>query len=164
MDKCPKCGKKLTIFNIKQECPGCGCDILYYDIEKRLEEDVKKRVVELGYITEEELKKRFTLSGIGLFVPMLILVPVMVYCINGASDFWSAFWQMTAIFMIGNIFDRLFIDEFWVGHTKAWFIPGTEDLMPYIPVKVKIKKWVGNLIMFPLISALIAGAVTLFAK
>ena len=39
MDKCPKCGKKLTIFNIKQECPGCGCDILYYDIEKRLEED-----------------------------------------------------------------------------------------------------------------------------
>ena len=39
MDKCPKCGKKLTIFNIKQECPGCGCDILYYDIENRLEED-----------------------------------------------------------------------------------------------------------------------------
>ena len=70
---------------------------------------------------------------------MLIFVPIMVYCINGASDFWSAFWQMTAIFMIGNIFDRLFIDEFWVGHTKAWLIPGTEDLMPYIPVKVKIK-------------------------
>ena len=128
------------------------------------EEDVKKRVVELGYITEKELKKRYALSGIGLFVPMLILVPVMVYCINGASDFWSAFWQMTAIFMIGNIFDRLFIDEFWVGHTKAWFIPGTEDLMPYIPVKVKIKKWVGNLIMFPLLSAIIAEAVTFFTK
>ena len=46
---------------------------------------------------------------------------------------------MTAVFMIGNLFDRLFIDEFWVGHTKAWFIPGTEDLMPYIPIKVKIK-------------------------
>ena len=39
MDKCPKCGKKLTIFNIKQECPECGCDILYYNIDKRLEED-----------------------------------------------------------------------------------------------------------------------------
>ena len=39
MDKCPKCGKKLTLFNIKQECPECCCDILYYDIEKRLEED-----------------------------------------------------------------------------------------------------------------------------
>ena len=128
------------------------------------EEDVKRRVVELGCITEKELKKRYAFAGIGLFVPMLILVPAMVYGINGASDFWSAFWQMTIIFMIGNIFDRLFIDEFWVGHTKAWFIPGTEDLMPYIPVKVKIKKWVGNLIMFPLLSALIAGAVTFFIK
>ena len=39
MDKCPKCGKKLTILNIKQECPACGCDLLYYDIDKRLEED-----------------------------------------------------------------------------------------------------------------------------
>lgn len=120
--------------------------------------------MELGYITEKELKKRCALSGIGLFVPMLIFVPIMVYCINGASDFWSAFWQMTAIFMIGNIFDRLFIDEFWVGHTKAWLIPGTEDLMPYIPVKVKIKKWVGTLIMFPLLSAIIGGAVTFFTK
>ena len=39
MDKCPKCGKKLTILNIKQECPDCGCDILYYNMDKRLEED-----------------------------------------------------------------------------------------------------------------------------
>ena len=128
------------------------------------EEDVKARVVELGYTTEKELKRSFTISGIALFVPMIIIVPLMVYYINGVSDFRSAFWQMTAIFMIGNLFDRLFIDEFWVGHTKAWFIPGTEDLMPYIPVKVKIKKWVGNLIMFPLLSAIIAGIATLFMK
>ncbi len=39
MDKCPKCGKKLTIFNIKQTCPECGCDILYYEMDKRLEAD-----------------------------------------------------------------------------------------------------------------------------
>ena len=128
------------------------------------EEDVKARVVELGYTTEKELKKSFTISGIALFVPMIIIVPLMVYYINGVSDFRSAFWQMTAIFMIGNLFDRLFIDEFWVGHTKAWLIPGTEDLMPYILVKVKIKKWVGNLIMFPLLSAIIAGIATLFMK
>lgn len=120
------------------------------------ENDVQRRVVELGYTTEQELKRRFAITAIALFVPMLILVPVMVYCVNGASDFWSAFWQMIAIFMIGNVFDRLFIDEFWVGHTKAWFIPGTEDLMPYIPVKVKLTKWIGNLIMFPAYSALIA--------
>lgn len=42
MDKCPKCGKKLTILNIKQTCSECGCDILYYDMDKRLEEDAKQ--------------------------------------------------------------------------------------------------------------------------
>ncbi len=26
---------------------------------------------------------------------------------------------------------------FWVGHTKEWIIPGTEDLMPYITAKDK---------------------------
>lgn len=41
---------------------------------------------------------------------------------NNLSNFWSAFWQMTVIFMVGNIFDRIFIDEFWVGHTKAWLL------------------------------------------
>ena len=39
MDKCPKCGNKLTVFNVRQNCPECGCDILYYDMDKRLEED-----------------------------------------------------------------------------------------------------------------------------
>ena len=39
MDKCPKCGKKLTIFNISQTCKECGCDILNYELDKRLEED-----------------------------------------------------------------------------------------------------------------------------
>ncbi len=42
MDKCPKCGKKLSMFYIKQECPECGCDILYYDLDKRLEEDAQQ--------------------------------------------------------------------------------------------------------------------------
>lgn len=39
MDKCPKCGKKLSLFYVKQTCSECGCNILYYDMEKRLEED-----------------------------------------------------------------------------------------------------------------------------
>ena len=38
-DKCPKCEKKLSFFYIKQNCPECGCDILNYNREARLEED-----------------------------------------------------------------------------------------------------------------------------
>ncbi len=45
-NKCPKCGKKLSIFYLKQNCPECGCNIMYYDMEKRLEEDSVKAEAE----------------------------------------------------------------------------------------------------------------------
>ena len=125
------------------------------------EEDVQQRVVELSLTTREKIKKATILSGIALFVPTLILVPLMVYGINGAASFREGFWQMTAIYLIMNLFDRIFIDWYWVGKTKAWFIPGTEDLMPYIPKKVLIRKWVGSLVGFPMIAAMIAGVMML---
>lgn len=33
-----------------------------------------------------------------------------------------------AVLLIVGVFDRLYIDWYWVGRTKAWIIPGTEDL------------------------------------
>ena len=86
----------------------------------------------------------------------------MVYLYNGVNGFWDGFLQMTGIFLIMGLFDRLFIDEYWVGHTKAWFIPGTEDLMPYIPAQVKFRKWAGTLVGFPLLAAVIASVIQLF--
>lgn len=125
------------------------------------EEDVQNRVVELGYTTKEKLKRSFIITCIALFAPVLLLTPFMVYGINGATGFWDGFWQMTVILWIMGLFDRIFIDWYWVGKTKAWFIPGTEDLMPYIPKKVAIGKWLGTIVGFPLISALIAGVMQL---
>ena len=125
------------------------------------EQDVQDRVVELGYTTKEKIKKTMILTSIALFAPILILVPFMVYYINGAPDFWSGFWQMLIILWIMGLFDRIFIDWYWVGHTKAWLIPGTEDLQPYITAKTLIKKWVGTIIGYPIIAAIIAGIMTL---
>ncbi len=44
--KCPKCGGKLGIFDLKPNCPHCGCSIMYYDMDKRLEEDSVKAEAE----------------------------------------------------------------------------------------------------------------------
>ena len=101
------------------------------------------------------------IAGAALFLPVLILVPAMVYFVNGARTFGELFWQMTAVLMIMTLFDRIFIDWYWVGRTKAWIIPGTEDLMPYIPRKTMIGKWVGSLVGFPLIAAILAAVMTL---
>ena len=128
------------------------------------EEDVQQRVVELGLTTKEKIRKNFILCSIALFVPMFILPPLMVYGINGATGFWSGFWQMSVILWIQGVFDRFFIDWYWVGNTKAWEIPGTEDLKPYIPVKVQIRKWFGTVVLNPLIAAIVAGVMELLVK
>ena len=121
------------------------------------EQDVKDRVVELCLTTKEKIRKTSIITMTALFVPMIVLVPLMVYGINGAAGFWDGFWQMLVILMITGFFDRLFIDWWWVGHTKAWIIPGTEDLMPYIYRKTLIGKWVGTLVGFPILAAALAG-------
>lgn len=45
-NKCPKCGKKLNVFYFKSECPECGCNMMYYNMEARLEEDSIKAEAE----------------------------------------------------------------------------------------------------------------------
>ena len=126
------------------------------------EQDVQDRVVELGLTTKEKINKSFIIASIALFLPMIILVPFMVYYINGAEGFWDGFWQMSIILWISGLFDRFFIDWYWVGHTKAWDIPGTEDLKPYIPRNVLIRKWLGTIFVYPIFSAIVAGIMTLF--
>ena len=126
------------------------------------EDDVQQRVVELGLTTKAKIKKTMTITCIALYAPVFILTPLMVYGINGAVGFWESFWQMSVILWIMGIFDRFFIDWYWVEKTKAWIIPGTEDLKPYIPLKTKIVKWTATLLLHPLIAAAIAGVAELF--
>ena len=125
------------------------------------ENDVQERVVELGYTTKKKIKKSFIFLTLAMYIPLFTLVPFMVYYINGAHTFYDAFIQMTIIMWIMGVFDRLFIDWYWVGHTKAWNIPNTEDLKPYIPTKPLLVKWTFTIVGFPIIAAMIAGIATL---
>lgn len=125
------------------------------------EQDVKDRVVELRLTTADRIKKISVISSIALFVPLLTVIPAVVYFYNGVNGFLNGFLQLFGIYMIMNLFDRLFIDEWWVGRTKAWIIPGTEDLMPYINTKVRIRKWIGSCVGFPILAAITSGIMQL---
>lgn len=128
------------------------------------EKDVQDRVVELGLTTKARIKRSTLLAATAVTIPVTVLIPYMVYVLNGASGFKEAFLQMLVISLIANVFDRIFIDWYWVGKTTAWIIPGTEDLKPYIPQNTLIKKWVGTLIVHPLFFALLAWIMTLIRK
>lgn len=51
-NKCPKCSKKLSPLYLKETCPECGCNIMYYDMEKRLEKDAEKAEAEFQKVDE----------------------------------------------------------------------------------------------------------------
>ena len=128
------------------------------------DQKVQERVVALGLTTAEEIRKR-RLRFRSLCLPgYLIYVLLCVFAINGARGFWPGFWQGFVILSVMNLIDRFLIDDYWVGHTKAWIIPGTEDLRPYITEKDKQRKWIMGTVGMALIAAILSGAMTLILK
>lgn len=45
-NKCPKCNEKLSPFYMKQTCPKCDTNLVYYDLENRLQADHEKAMKE----------------------------------------------------------------------------------------------------------------------
>lgn len=41
-NQCPKCGEKLSPFYLKENCPKCGVNLVYYDMENRLNADAEQ--------------------------------------------------------------------------------------------------------------------------
>ena len=126
--------------------------------------DVQDRCVQNGLITRERIwqnRKIFKGLGIPLYFTFVL---VSVYAVNGARGFWPGFWQLFAILSILNLIDRLLIDEYWVGHTRAWDIPGTEDLKPYIDRKDRIGKWLVGTVGFAALSAILSGVMALVLR
>ena len=68
------------------------------------------------------------------------------------------------ILSIMNLIDRFLIDDYWVGHTKAWIIPGTEDLRPYITVKDKKQKWIMGTVGMAFIAAILSVIMALILR
>lgn len=123
--------------------------------------DVQERCIENGLITRGQINRnRRLFKGLGIPV-WFAFVLVSVYVVNGARGFLPGFWQSFAILSIVNLIDRLGIDAWWVGHTRAWIIPGTEDLRPYIDRRDKLGKWLIGTVGFAVFSAVLSGIMAL---
>lgn len=124
--------------------------------------EVQQRCIDLGLTTQEKIKRN-SLRFKALCVPgYLIYVLVCVYAVNGARGFADGFWQLFVILSVMNLIDRFLVDGYWVGHTNAWVIPGTEDLKPYITAADKRKKWTFGTVGMLVIAAVLAGIMCLF--
>lgn len=89
---------------------------------------VQQRLVELGLITEEQIKKRRNLGYTLLLAGDFTIPFLMIFLINGAESYWDYAWQYYVLFVGMEFFDWLVVDTFWVSMSSWWVIEGTEDL------------------------------------
>ena len=120
---------------------------------------VQERAVAIGltdWTTIRRKKRRFMIPF------LLILLIALLFIIglwNGVSDFKTAYWQALLFLEIMNWFDGIVIDRLWVGHSKIWIIPGTEDL-PFVQTWPQVLKKRGLLTVIWIVgAALVAGLV-----
>ena len=125
---------------------------------------VQDRCVQTGLTTRERIRKNAVRFKLVCLPGYIAYVLVCVYALNGARGFVQGFWQLLVILSVMNLIDRFLIDGCWVGHTKAWTIPGTEDLKPYIPAEAKRKKWLFGTLDMAVIAAVLAGIMCIFVR
>ena len=130
---------------------------LYHD-------DVQARCVEMGLTTHERIRRNSKLFKLICMPGYVAYVLVCVYAVNGAQGFWTGFWQLLVILSVMNLIDRFLVDDWWVGHTRAWTIPGTEDMKPYITGQDKKRKWLFGTVGMVVIAAVLAGVMALLVR
>lgn len=126
--------------------------------------EVQKCCVRAGLTTHERIKRNSIIFKLCCLPGYIAYVLICVYAVNGARRFLAGFWQLPVILSVMNLIDRFLVDDFWVGHTKAWTIPGTEDLKPYITAKDKCRKWIFGTVGMAIISAVLSGIMLLFVR
>jgi hypothetical protein len=95
---------------------------------------------------------------------LLVLLAALLLIIglwNGIYDFWPAYFQALLFLEVMNWFDGIVIDRLWVGHSKLWIIPGTEDI-PFVQTWPQVMKKRGILTLIWIVgAAIVAGFVVM---
>ncbi len=119
---------------------------------------VQEKVYELELTdreTVEKKRKRFMTAFFAVMAAALIL-NIRVW--NGVHSFWPAYWQALLFLEVMNWYDGIVIDRLWVGHSRFWIIPGTEEI-PFIQTWPQVLKKRGILTLIWIAGAAAAAGI-----
>ncbi len=87
MAKCPKCGRKLTLFDWKPNCPNCGVNLVYYGMEERLMDEADAAEAEHARLQKriDRLKASFVGSKLTIARIFLSILPIAALLLPLAS-------------------------------------------------------------------------------
>ena len=122
---------------------------------------VRERVYDLGLTDRETVVRKRKRFMIPFMIVMLCALLLIIGLWNHIHDFWPAYFQALLFLEVMNWFDGIVIDRLWVGHSKLWIIPGTEDI-PFVQTwKQVFKKRMILTLIWIIGAAVIAGIVVL---
>ena len=106
-NKCPKCGKKLSPFYMKQNCPECGANLMYYKLDERLEADAKQAQKEVDAVNRfaNMLKESTIKTPWHIIRLVMFFTPLASMCL---PMFWAGHKKVSLITFIMSIINHGF--------------------------------------------------------
>lgn len=122
---------------------------------------VQDKAIEIGLTDRETMNRKRKSFMILFYIVMLAALLLIIGLLNGVHDFKTAYLQALLFLEVMNWFDGIVIDRLWVGHSKFWILPGTEEL-PFVQTWPQVLKKRGILTLIWIIgAAIVAGLVVL---
>ncbi len=122
---------------------------------------VQEKAYELGLTDRETVAKKRKRFMIAFFAVMAAALILIIRVWNGIQSFWTAYLQALIFLEVMNWYDGIVIDRLWVGHSRFWMIPGTEEI-PFVQTWPQVLKKRGILTLIWISgAAVIAGIVVL---
>ena len=122
---------------------------------------VQEKAYELELTDRETVAKKRKVFMIAFFAVMAAALILIICVWNGIQSFWAAYWQALLFLEVMNWYDGIVIDRLWVGHSRFWVIPGTEEI-PFVQTWPQVLKKRGILTLIWIAgAAIVAGIVVL---
>ena len=122
---------------------------------------VQEKVYALGLTNRETVARKRKYFMIPFFLVMLSALVLIIGLWNSVRRFWPAYWQALLFLEVMNWYDGIVIDRLWVGHSRFWIIPGTEEI-PFVQTWPQVMKKRGILTLIWIVgAAVVAGIVVL---
>ena len=119
---------------------------------------VQERVFALGLTDRETVSRKRKRFMIPFFLVMGTALVLIIRLWNGIHTFRAAFVQALLFLEVMNWYDGIVIDRLWVGHSRFWIIPGTEDI-PFVQTWPQVLKKRGILTLVWIAGAAVTAGI-----
>lgn len=120
---------------------------------------VQERAFAIGLADRDDIARKRRRFLIVFFAVLLAALLLILGLWNRVRSFKSAYWQALLFLEVMNWYDGIVIDRLWVGHSKFWVLPGTEDL-PFVQTWPQVLKKRALLTLVWVAGAALVGALT----